>query len=116
MEAARAAVGAPAEAACAWRLVTRLDAGRPPYLLVGVSAGDGGWVVAVSLDGQVRGFASDPAGAQAWWTSVPEELVWAPGSWSRSPLYPLRRRGEGDDAALLDPEGHRIPGMPPGRG
>lgn len=116
VEAARVAVGAPVDAEVSWRRVTRLDAGRAPYVLVGLSAGRSGWVASVSLDGEVRSWAADPAGAGAWWADADGELVWAPGSWSRSPLYPLRRVARGDDLVLLDPDGNPVPdtGVGPG--
>jgi hypothetical protein len=104
VEAVRAIVAAPADAESVWRHVTRLD-GRPPYLLVGISAGRAGWVGAVSYDGEVRGWAADEEGARAWWTHGTDELVWAPGSWSRSPLYPLRRTTDG---RLLDHRGEPV--------
>lgn len=116
VEAARVAVDAPADAQAVWRVVTRLDAGRPRYLLVGITSGQAGWVAAVSLDGQVQGYAADPAGAQAWWAGVSEELVWAPGSSSRSPLCPLRRSVAGGQVIFLDHLGQRVPGMSGGRG
>jgi hypothetical protein len=47
---------------------------------------------------------------------VDGELVWAPGSWSRSPLYPLRRVVRGDDVVLLDAEGRLVPEAPSGPG
>ena len=115
VEAARVTVGAPADAEASWRWVTRLD-GRAPYLLVGLSAGGSGWVATVSSEGVVQGWAVDPAGARAWWAAVDDELVWAPGSWSRSPSYPLRRVVHGGEVVLLDHEGHPVPGAPPGPG
>jgi hypothetical protein len=116
VEAARTAVGAPADAEASWRWVVRLDAGTGRYLLVGLSAGESGWVAAVSADGDVRSWAADPAGARAWWTEVEGELVWAPGSWSRSPLYPLRRVTRAEGTVLLDHEGVEVPETPPLRG
>jgi len=116
VDAARAAVEAPAGCEYSWRPVTRLDPGRAPYLLVGLGADGSGWVVAVSLDGVVQGRAADPDGARAWWSSVDGELVWAPGSWSRSPLYPLRRVVRGDAEVLLDHEGRPVPDGPGGPG
>ncbi|HET7820713.1 MAG TPA: hypothetical protein VFL10_04240 [Ornithinibacter sp.] len=116
VDAARAAVGAPADCEYSWRPVTRLDPGRPPYLLVGLGGGGSGWVVALSPDGVVQGRAADPDGARAWWSGVDGELVWAPGSWSRSPLYPLRRVARGDEMVLLDHEGRLVPDAPDGPG
>jgi hypothetical protein len=109
VDAVREAVGAPADAQFAWRRVTRLDPGRPPYLLVGLSAGTSGWVASVSEDGVVQGWGVDPAGARAWWALVDDELVWAPGSWSRSALYPLRRTVRDGETVLLDHEGRAVP-------
>ena len=116
VEAARTAVGAPPDAEVSWRWVVRLDPGAGRYLLVGLSAGESGRVAAVSADGDVRGWAEDPAGARAWWTEVEGELVWAPGSWSRSPLYPLRRVTRAEGTVLLDHEGVEVPETPPLRG
>lgn len=115
VEAARESAGAPADATVAWRVVTRLDE-RPPYLLVGFSSADAGCVVAVSLAGEVHGRGSDPKGADAWWVHAREELVWAPGTWSRSPLYPLRRTVIGDEVAYLDHDGQRVALWPGTRG
>lgn len=106
--AARDAVGAPADAVAAWRLVDRLDPGRPPYLLVGLGLGESGRVVAVGGDGAVRQTASDPAGVDAWWASAAGDLVWAPGSGSRSPLYPLVRTRESGEVVLRDHAGERV--------
>ncbi|KAB7744650.1 hypothetical protein GA707_08625 [Nostocoides sp. F2B08] len=117
VETARASVGVGPDAEAAARLVMRLEPGREPYFLVGLSLGDRGWVVAVSSDGTaVRQVAEDPAGARSWWVDVPEELVWAPGTWSRSPLYPLRRGTDGGRAVLLDHLGRRLPPGPVGPG
>lgn len=110
------AVGAPAGSAFSCRSVTRLDPGRRPYLLVGLSAPGSGWVAAVSQDGVVQGWAVDPAGARAWWAEVDGELVWAPGSWSRSSLYPLRRCVRDGQAVLLDHEGRPVPRASAGPG
>lgn len=115
VDAARVAVGAPADAPVAWRPVTRLD-GRPPYLLVGLGGAGSGWVAAVTPHGEVRGWAADPAGARAWWADADGELVWAPGSWSRSALFPLRRVERDGEVVLLDHEGHPVPGAPRGPG
>lgn len=116
VQAARVIVGAPPDAVAVWRVVTRLDPGRDPYLLVGLSSGTSGWVVAVSGVGEVTSWAVDPDGAHAWWTAVDDELVWAPGSWSRSPLYPLRRVRRSSSAdgpgELLDHLGERVPHHP----
>jgi hypothetical protein len=109
VETARASVGAGSTAEAASRRVIRLDAGREPYFLVGVSVGERGWVVAVSADGaEARQVGQDPAGARSWWVHASGELVWAPGSWSRSPLYPLRRVTEGDRVVLLDHLGRPV--------
>jgi hypothetical protein len=113
VHSARVAVGAPADAEYSCRLVTRLDAGRRPYLLVGLTVGPSGWVAAVSEQGVVQGWATDPDGAHAWWTLVEEDLVWAPGSWSRSPLYPLRRIAQDEEVILLDHNGQRVSQLPP---
>jgi hypothetical protein len=116
VDAAREAVGAPVDAEFAWRRVTRLDPGRPAYLLVGLSAGPTGWVVSVSAAGVVQGWGVDPAGARAWWAQVDDELVWAPGSWSRSALYPLRRTVRDGETVLLGHDGRAVPGTGAGPG
>jgi len=112
VDAAREAVGAPLDARVAWRRVTRLDPGRAPYVLVGLSAGTTGWVASVSEGGVVQGWAIDPDGAGAWWALADGELVWAPGSWSRSALYPLRRTVRDGETVLLDHEGRLVPEAP----
>lgn len=101
---AREHVGAPEDAPTSWRLVRRLDGG-PDYLLVGITTITTGWVVAVTLTGDLQSRAEDPAGARAWWVDVPEELVWDNGVGTRSMLYPLRRGQHG----FLDHAGHPIP-------
>ena len=116
VNSARLAVDAPLDAEYSWRLVNRLDPERRPYVLVGLTAGETGWVAAVSEQGIVQGWAVDPAGARAWWTLVVEELVWAPGMWSRSPLYPLRRTIDGGEVVLLDHQGQRVLQLPLGPG
>lgn len=92
--AARDHVGAPSDAPTAWRMVHRLDHG-PAYVLVGITTATTGWVVAVTLAGELQSRAEDPAGAQAWWVDVPEELVWDSGVATRSMLYPLRSTAHG---------------------
>ena len=71
--------GAPADAPVRLAPGDPARPGRPPYVLVGLGAAGSGWVVALTPDGVVRGRATDPAGARAWWADVDGELVWAPG-------------------------------------
>lgn len=112
MAAARAAVGVDDDARAAWRRVSRLD-GRPDYVLVGIShaaapSGSCGWVVSLSLSGEIQAVADDPAGADAWWVAVVEELVWAPGSGSMSRFYPLRRQISDGRPLLVDHTGATV--------
>ncbi|MDL9978531.1 hypothetical protein [Microbacterium candidum] len=115
LAAARQAAGAEDAAPLAWRRVERAD-GQPWYLLVGVGSGYSGRVVAVGQDAEVRVMASDPAGANAWWVDAEGDLVWAPGSSSRSPLYPLRRVGVGGEVVYRDVDGAVVPLWAAGRG
>lgn len=115
VDAAREAVGAAPDTPTVSRVVTRLDE-RPPYVLVGLGEAATGFVVAVSAEGIVESRAKDPAGSHAWWADVAEELVWAPGSASRSPFYPLRRTVVGGSVVLIDHTGSQVAEQPSGRG
>jgi hypothetical protein len=95
---ARQAVGAPDDLPASADVVRRLDRDGK-YVLVRLGRPDGpGWIAAVDPVSQdVMTWAANPSGS----TTVPDrpddapegdtELVWSPGTRSRSPLYPLLR-------------------------
>lgn len=112
VEAARVASGIPADTTATWRRVERLD-GKPGYLLVAFAAPSQSWVLAVAANGDVLTRARVGSGEADWWRNIDDELVWAPGSWSRSMLYPLRRRKVEGAPVLLDHMGKAIPDTQP---
>ncbi|MBN8884923.1 MAG: hypothetical protein J0I77_04345 [Rudaea sp.] len=101
---ARAAVGIGAEVPARTYPVRRLDRDASYVLVLLGLPGAPGWIAAVDAAAQdVMTWAANPSGA----STVPAadealDLVWQPGSASRSPLYPLHRVNTPDGPRFLD--------------